>query len=270
MLVAYDGGPFRGFAYQAGQPSVAGRLMTALGRMTGAEVALTCAGRTDAGVHAAGQVVHADVPETFLETYSDRERMLRSLNRQVGPEVAVLDVRRAEEGFDARRSAVARRYRYLVLRTPWPDPLVRHLTWQVPGELDVPAMRIAADAVLGEHDFSAFCRRPPGGGSTVRRVTDTMVQVDDDGRLLRFEIEANAFCHQMVRSIMGALVSVGEGRATAAGMIELLRARDRSRGARLAPPEGLCLELVRYPPDLLAGGVWAAPRLPDACRAPIL
>jgi tRNA pseudouridine38-40 synthase len=261
LLVAYDGGPFRGFAYQAGQPSVAGRLMTALGRMTGSDVTLTCAGRTDAGVHAAGQVVHADVPETFLETYSDFERMLRSLNRQVGPEVAVLDVRRAEAGFDARRSALARRYRYLVLCTPRPDPLLRHLTWHVPGDLDVPAIRIAADALLGEHDFSAFCRRPPGGGSTVRRVTDTVVRLDDDDRFLRFEIEANAFCHQMVRSMVGALVSVGDGRMTAAGVLELLRAGDRSRGARLAPPEGLCLELVRYPPDLIAGGVWQPPRV---------
>jgi tRNA pseudouridine38-40 synthase len=139
--------------------------------------------------------------------------------------------------------------------------LLRHLTWHVPGDLDVPAIRIAADALLGEHDFSAFCRRPPGGGSTVRRVTDTVVRLDDDDRFLRFEIEANAFCHQMVRSMVGALVSVGDGRMTAAGVLELLRAGDRSRGARLAPPEGLCLELVRYPPDLIAGGVWQPPRV---------
>ena len=256
LLLAYDGGPFRGFAHQEGQPSVAGRLMDALGRMAGHDVTLTCAGRTDAGVHAAGQVVHADVAESFLETYSDRERMLRSLNRQIGPEIAVLDVRRAEAGFDARRSALARRYPYLLLRTPWPDPLLRHLTWHVPGALDLAAMRIAADALLGEHDFSAFCRRPPGGGSSVRRVTDTAVRTDADDRLLRFEIEANAFCHQMVRSIVGVLVSVGEGRMTAAGVLALLRAGDRSGGARLAPPEGLCLELVRYPPELIPGGVW--------------
>ncbi len=262
LLVAYDGGAFRGFAYQPEQPTVAGRLMEALERVVGHPVTLTCAGRTDAGVHAAGQVVHVDVDESRLGLLEDAGRVARSLTHQVGPEVAVLDVRVAEAGFDARRSALARRYRYLVLTTPGPDPLLRHLTWHVPGELDLPAMRLAADVLLGEHDFSAFCRRAPDGGSSVRRVTESVIGHDTDERLLRYEIEANAFCHQMVRSIVGALVSVGEGRLTAAGVLELLRAGDRSRGSRLAPPEGLCLELVRYPPELVEGGVWMAPGRP--------
>jgi len=259
LLVAYDGGPFHGFAYQPGQATVAGRLSEALERLAGHAVTLTCAGRTDAGVHAAGQVVHADVSEAFFDAHSEPGRLVRSLTHQVAPEVAVLDVQRAEAGFDARRSALSRRYRYVLLRTPGADPLLRHCSWHVPGELDVAAMRLAADTLLGEHDFSAFCRRPPVGGSTVRRVMETSLATDSTERLLLFEIEANAFCHQMVRSIVGALVSVGQGRLTAAGVLEILRSSDRSRGSRLAPPGGLCLMSVRYPTELVRGGIWRPP-----------
>jgi tRNA pseudouridine38-40 synthase len=258
LLVAYDGGAFHGFAVQPGQATVAGRLSEALGRLAGHDVTLTCAGRTDTGVHAAGQVVHADVGEAFFD-HHDESAAVRSLTHQVGPEVAVLDLKRAEPGFDARRSALSRRYRYVLLRTPAADPLLRHTSWHVPGELDVAAMRLAADTLLGEHDFAAFCRRPPAGGSTVRRVMETSLRTDSSGRLLVFEIEANAFCHQMVRSVVGALVSVGEGRLTAADVLGILRAGDRSRGSRLAPPGGLCLESVRYPTELVPGGIWRPP-----------
>jgi tRNA pseudouridine38-40 synthase len=259
LLVAYDGAPFHGFAFQPGQPTVAGRLVEALERVAGHAITLTCAGRTDSGVHAAGQVVHADVNETFFRANPDRERLIGSLTHQVGPEIAVLDVERAADGFDARRSALSRRYRYLLLRSARPDPLLRHMTWHVPAPLDVPAMRLAADTLLGERDFSAFCRRPPDGGSMTRRVTEAAFLPDTASGLLRFEIEANAFCHQMVRSIVGALVSVGEGRLTAADILGMLLSGDRSRGSRLAPPGGLCLETVRYPTYLVAGGVWLAP-----------
>ncbi|HXY45971.1 MAG TPA: tRNA pseudouridine(38-40) synthase TruA [Acidimicrobiales bacterium] len=258
LLVAYDGGPFHGFASQPGQATVGGRLSEALGRLAGHEVTLTCAGRTDAGVHAAGQVVHADVAEAIFDRH-DEPGLVRSLTHQVGPEVAVLDLKRAEPGFDARRSALSRRYRYVLLRSPAADPLLRHLSWHVPGELDVAAMRMAADTLLGEHDFAAFCRRPPEGGSTVRRVSEAAWLSDSDRRLWRFEIEANAFCHQMVRSVVGALVSVGEGRLTPAGVLEILRSGERSRGSRLAPPGGLCLEYVRYPIELVPGGIWSPP-----------
>jgi len=263
LLVAYDGGSFHGFAFQPRQPTVAGRLAEAIGRLAGHEVTLVCAGRTDSGVHAAGQVVHADVDESFWGTDGDAGRLARSLSHQVGPEVAVLDVRRAPEGFDARHAALARRYRYLVLRSPAPDPLLRHMTWHVPGELDVAAMRIGADALLGEHDFSAFCRRSAGGGTMVRRVTGTSVRMDASTGLLAVEIEANAFCHQMVRSVVGALVSVGEGRLSAASILEILRSGDRSRGSRLAPPCGLCLMAVRYPDEMMPGGVWHPPAVAE-------
>jgi tRNA pseudouridine38-40 synthase len=285
LLVAYDGGSFNGFASQPGQRTVAGKLVVAFERLAGHPVSVTCAGRTDTGVHAAGQVVHADVSEAFFEAHPDRGRLVRSLTKQVGPEIAVLDVERAAAGFDARRSALSRRYRYLVLRRFAADPLLRQTTWHVPGGLDVAAMRLAVDTLLGQHDFSAFCRRPPNGGSMVRRVTLATVRpvlpesgppVPDLPRpdllrpdllrpdllrpdLLRIEIEANAFCHQMVRSIVGAVVSVGEGRLNAAGLLEMLRSGERSGRARLAPPGGLCLEAVRYPSNLVPGGVWLPP-----------
>jgi tRNA pseudouridine38-40 synthase len=275
LLVVYDGTSFHGFAHQPGQTTIAGRLKEALARVAGHDVTLTCAGRTDTGVHAAGQVIHADVVETFFQAQPDRERLIRSLTHQVGPEIAVLDVERAVDGFDARRSALSRRYRYRLLCSAAPDPLLRHETWHVPRPLDVAAMRLAVDTLLGEHDFSAFCRRPPDGGSLVRRVSEATLRAEGSDRgahagarpalnasspeVLRFEIEAKAFCHQMVRSIVGAIVSVGEGKLTAAGVLEMLRAGDRSGGCRLAPPGGLCLESVRYPTEMVPGGVWRPP-----------
>ncbi len=264
LLVAYDGTLFHGFAAQR-QPeveTVAGALARALGRVVGGEVALTCAGRTDKGVHASGQVVHADLPAEAVEGLVARSGgpelvgLARSLTAQCGPGIVVARALVAPPGFDARHSACARRYRYDLLRSAAPDPLARLTTWHVPGELDLAAMRIATDGLLGEHDFSAFCRRPPGAeGPLTRRVVDASWSPREDGRLLSFEIEANAFCHQMVRSIVGNLVEVGQGRRTAADVVALLRSRSRAGSAAPAPPGGLRLVLVRYPEELVEGGV---------------
>ncbi len=261
LLVAYDGTDFHGFAAQRGIDTVGGRLSGALARVARQPVVITCAGRTDSGVHAAGQVVHAEVPQGLAE--SDLSKLVRSLNRQLGPRIAVLDAQLSPEGFDARRSAISRRYRYLLCCSPVPDPLLARTTWHVGAGLDLAAMRIAADSLLGEHDFSAFCRRPSSLGgvehSLVRNVTQVQWTTGADRRLLAFEIEANAFCHQMVRSVVGALVSVGEGRLTAAQVFEILGSRDRQRGSRLAPPGGLCLVTVSYPEEFVPGGVWRPP-----------
>lgn len=266
LLVAYDGSSFHGFAAQRGQRTVGGALAATLGQMAGHEVALTCAGRTDSGVHALGQVVHADLDAAVVSRWAGGdpqpgarlERLSRSLCRQLGGALAVLDARIAPLGFDARHSALARRYRYHLLVTPWPDPLVRHTSWHVAAPLDLAAMRIGADALLGEHDFAAFCRRAPGDvGPINRRVLSVgWGLVPGDDRLLSFEIEANAFCHRMVRSIVGTLVAVGDGRLHAGELLEILRSADRARGSRLAPASGLCLVAVRYPPGLVPTGVW--------------
>jgi len=267
LLVAYDGTAFHGFAAQPGQSTVGGSLAATLSSMSGHEVTITCAGRTDTGVHALGQVVHAEICEETLAKWAGRElragmlldRLGPSLSHQLGGAISVIEARVAPEGFDARHSATARRYRYDLLRTDWADPLLRHSSWHVPGELDLAAMRIAADALLGEHDFSAFCRQHNGeSGPILRRVLSAdWAPAPGDSRRLVFCIEANAFCHQMVRSVVGTLVAAGQGRIRAGELLSILRDRDRSRSAQPAPPLGLCLVAVRYPGALVPGGTWA-------------
>jgi tRNA pseudouridine38-40 synthase len=266
LLVAYDGGSFHGFAAQPGQRTVGGTLGAILSSMAGHEVSLTCAGRTDSGVHAHRQVVHADVDEAVVAKWAGNEpeagmvleRLPRALCRQLGSPAAVLEARVAPDGFDARHSATARRYRYDLLRTAWPDPLLGHVSWHVPEELDLSAMRIGADALLGEHDFAAFCRRPPGEPVPInRRVQSTSwAPATGDARIWSFRIEANAFCHQMVRTIVGTLVAVGQGRVQAGELLAILRSADRSRSSQPAPPRGLCLVGVSYPATLVPGGSW--------------
>jgi tRNA pseudouridine38-40 synthase len=268
LLIAYDGAAFRGFAVQPEVPTVAGALRQALERTArlSEPPALTCAGRTDAGVHARGQVVHVDLPPI---TY-DGPRLARALNRQLAPAVVV---RRAEEvgdDFDARRSATARTYRYLVWNAPEPDPLLARIAWHVRDPLDLVAMRTASDVLLGRHDFRSFCRRRPGtdaGEPVLRTVLRARWRVDDGpeaadaegaagcagderpaARLLRFEISAGSFCHQMVRSLVASLVQVGRGKETSAGLLERLRAASRHMMPDPAPAEGLCLVSVDYGP----------------------
>ncbi len=266
LLVAYDGSSFHGFAAQHGQRTVGGLLAATLGSMAGHEVSITCAGRTDSGVHASAQVVHADLDERIVAKWAARdpepgmvlERLPKSLSRQLGPAVAVIEARVAPEGFDARHSAVSRSYRYSLLRTPWPDPLLHHCSWHVPGGLDLAAMRIGADALLGEHDFSAFCRLREGASAPItRRVLSAGWSPDPcDDRVWVFQIEANAFCHQMVRSIVGTLVAVGQGRTSAGELLAIIRSGDRSRAGQPAPSRGLRLVGVGYPSRLVPGGTW--------------
>ena len=275
LKVAYDGSGFRGFAAQDGQRTVAGVLAEALGRVTRTTVTLTCAGRTDAGVHAAGQVVHFDVPADAAHGL-DPEAVVRSCNSQLAPAVVVRELEPAPEGFDARRTATARCYRYLVVSAPVPDPLLAGVAWHVADPLDLRSMKAAADALVGEHDFRAFCRRVPGtdpGDPIPRRVIDARwgevgssagpdragrpgdgrgrsvpspALAPTVGRLLAFEIEANAFCHQMVRSLVGTLVDVGRGRKRPSDLVWILRSADRRQASQPAPPHGLTLAAVRY------------------------
>jgi tRNA pseudouridine38-40 synthase len=252
LVVAYDGAGFRGFAAQPGQRTVAGELGRALATALRQPVELTCAGRTDAGVHATGQVVHLDVVGDF-----DVVSLVRATNAMVGPEVVVRSATAAPPGFDARRSARSRHYRYLVLEAAVPDPLLAPIAWHVRDRLDLRAMEAGADALLGEHDFRAFCRRPPGSSPSDairRRVLDASWRVvqwpggglDGGDRLLRFDVAAQSFCHQMVRSIVGTLADVGRGRRRASDVTWMLTGGDRSRGITLAPPHGLCLLGVDY------------------------
>jgi tRNA pseudouridine38-40 synthase len=261
LLIAYDGAAFRGFAVQPQVPTVAGALRQAIERTArlSEPPAITCAGRTDAGVHARGQVVHVDLPAIPY----DGVRLARALNRQLAPEVVVRRAEVVDDAFDARRSATGRAYRYLVWNAPAPDPLLASLSWHVRDRLDLRSMQTASDVLLGTHDFRSFCRRPVGSDATqplVRRVTTARWSVDQgpeardaDGggdvtRLLRFDISARSFCHQMVRSLVGSLVEVGRGKENAAGLMERLRAVSRHQMPDPAPAYGLCLVSVAYGP----------------------
>ena len=246
LTVAYDGSGFHGFAANDGVRTVGGTLAEALGRVLrlGGPIELACAGRTDRGVHAHGQVVSFDAPAG-----TDLDALARSINHLCGPAIAVREPQVVAPDFDARHSALARRYRYLVLNRPDPDPFLARSAWHIEPPLDVAAMTLACDPFIGEHDFSAFCRRPKRSDgvevSLQRRVVEAAWHVEPDG-LLRFEIEASAFCHQMVRSVVGTMVDVGRGRRRAGDVRGVLASRDRGKAGDLAPPHGLSLWLVRY------------------------
>ena len=237
--LAYDGTDFHGWARQRGVRTVEGVLTEALGRLLGTEPKLSVAGRTDAGVHAEGQVASFAAPDGF-----DAERARRALNRMLGPEISVRRARSVADGFDARHSATAREYRYLIDTSDTPDPFTARFVWQRPGALAIGAMREAARPLLGEHDFAAYCRAPDPPASTVRELR--RLSVWSAGTRVRIRAEAGGFLHQMVRSIVGTLVAVGDGRTDAASVPEILASGDRSRAGAIAPPHGLCLVRIRY------------------------
>lgn len=237
--LAYDGSGFRGYAYQEGLRTVQGELERALLTATGAPVETAVAGRTDAGVHARGQVVSAQV-----EGEVDTGRLLRSLNGILGPEIAVMSVSLIEDDFNARFSALWRRYRYTISTGVASDPLRRGFEWHVGPGLDRVAMTSVATAFVGDHDFSAFCRSAPGR-SNRRQVEDARWEEEEEERL-HFWIQANAFCHQMVRSLVGLCYDVGRGFTEASAVPGIIESRDRSRVATVAPPHGLILWEVGY------------------------
>lgn len=246
LLVAYDGGAFSGFARNLAVTTVAGELEAHLSRVLKHDVVVTGAGRTDKGVHAWGQVV------TF-DTFADRvapERLQRSINSVCGPAIVVRAIDLVDDTFDARFSARWRRYRYTILNSATPNPFLARYSWHLSDELSLDAMNQAGSALLGSHDFSSFCRRPPDyhdgtPASLVREVTGLTWSRRED-EVVRLEITARAFCHQMVRSIVGTLVGVGRGRIGPDTVPAILDARDRAAAGDLAPPHGLCLYEVGY------------------------
>lgn len=248
FVLAYDGAPFHGFAESTDVPTVLGSLRAAIERVVRIPVDLVGAGRTDAGVHAWGQVVSGDLPAD-----TDLDGLQRRINRMCGPAVVVRSAEWAAADFHARFSATWRHYRYHVLPSPDAVPALAATTWHVSAPLHLWAMQAACDPIIGEHDFSSFCRAPkvPEGAPPVslrRRVLwADWTQIESDyGPLLRFEIRANAFCHQMVRSIVGTMVDIGVGRLRAGDMMPILHRRDRQAAGRVAPPHGLTLWHVGF------------------------
>jgi tRNA pseudouridine38-40 synthase len=250
LVVGYDGTAFHGFAMQREVRTVGGTLAGALEKTLRAPIEdlnLGCAGRTDAGVHAWGQVVSIDAPRD-----ADPVSLRRALNRMLGPEIVVRSIDWTAADFDARRSARWRTYRYTIVNAPIPDPFLARYAWWVPERLDLTMLRLAADPFVGEHDFAAFCRKGPEGSSTTRRVHAshwTETTVGDRTDALVYEITANAFCWQMVRAIVGTIVEAGAGRRRPGDLMRVLRSTDRSHAGQLAPPQGLCLWAVGYDPD---------------------
>ncbi|HEX9041914.1 MAG TPA: tRNA pseudouridine(38-40) synthase TruA [Trebonia sp.] len=245
--LSYDGTEFSGWAAQPTRRTVEGVLSGTLGHVLRLPepVRLTVAGRTDSGVHARGQVAHADVPADAWATHADAA--LRRLSRALPPDIRVRSIERAPEGFDARFAALWRRYAYRICDNPASaDPLRRRDTLWHPRPLDLAAMNDAAALLLGEHDFAAFCRKREGA-TTIRALRRLDWERDAQGVAVGCVV-ADAFCHNMVRSLVGALLPVGEGTRPPSWPATLLSAAVRDPAVRVVPPHALSLEEVRYPP----------------------
>jgi tRNA pseudouridine38-40 synthase len=250
LTVAYDGTAYHGFAENDGVRTVMGELREAVEKVVRHSVDLVGAGRTDAGVHGWGQVVSCDLPEE-----TDLATLVRRINRMCGPAVVARAAVWAESAdFSARFNAKWRHYRYEIWNAPEPNPFLAPTSWHVFNPLSLPTLRLACDPLIGEHDFSSFCRRPrqmpdqpePSMTRNVMVARWSEVPTDYGCGLLRFEIRANAFCHQMVRAIVGTMVDAGAGRLQAGEIRGILLAKDRQFAGQVAPAHGLCLWEVGY------------------------
>jgi len=245
--LAYDGTDFRGWAAQPGLRTVQGELTTALAtvlRVPVDEVQVVCAGRTDAGVHARGQVAHVDLDGVGED---DLERLTRRLNGVLATDARVRRVAAAPEGFDARFSALWRRYAYRIADDPSVvDPLNRGEVVVWPRRLDLDAMNAAAAPLVGLHDFAAFCKKRPGA-TTIRTLLELWWLRDEAGIAVG-HVKADAFCHSMVRALVGCLVAVGEGRRPPEWAGHVLTAQQRDPSVVVLHAHGLTLEEVAYPP----------------------
>jgi tRNA pseudouridine38-40 synthase len=252
--LAYDGTDFHGWATQPSLRTVQGTVEAALAQILRVgSVSVTCAGRTDTGVHARGQVVHLDVDGDVLVAAAGRstapptESLLRRLNGILPDDIRILRSVEAPEGFDARFSALWRRYAYRIADSPpLLDPLKRRSVLAWPRHLDIDAMNEAAALLAGEHDFAAFCRRREGA-TTIRTLLE-LAWSRDEGGLAVARVRADAFCHNMVRSLVGCMIAVGEGRQRPDWAGDVLRRGVRDAGVTVVHPHGLTLEEVAYPP----------------------
>lgn len=251
----YDGARFAGWQQQPGLLTIQDQVQRALAAVADHPVEATCAGRTDAAVHAYGQVAHFD---------TTAQRPMRGwvlgANTRLPPEISLLWAVEADARFHARHSALARSYRYCILLRPTRPALLRERAWWLRTPLDVDAMNAAARQLVGEHDFAAF-RAAECQAKTSRRRIDA-IQVAVDGPLVTVEVMANAFLHHMVRNIVGSLVPIGTGEQKPAWLAEVLASRDRARAGITAPAHGLYLTRVHYPgalgiPEFVPLNPWA-------------
>ena len=247
LVLEYDGRRYGGSQYQKNAPSIQGELEAALNKLTGENLRTAFAGRTDAGVHARGQVA------SFVTgSRHAREAFIRGLNHWLPADIAVQRAVEVPLDFDVRRRARSREYRYLVLNSGVPSPLLQAYTWYVKERLDVEAMREAALLLVGRHDFASFAGPVAGSSERTLRRCD----VKGEGRLLAVYMEADAFLPHQVRRTVGALVGVGRGRQSAADLAALLREPRPAAVGPAAPPQGLCLMKVNYPGQDLSPPEW--------------
>jgi tRNA pseudouridine38-40 synthase len=239
LTLEYDGTDYVGWQRQLNGISVQEVLERALGELFGADVSTFAAGRTDAGVHALGQVVAFDAPRTLPPT-----AYLRGLSALLPGDISVVEATEVDADFDPRRDATGKRYRYLIANRPVRSPLRRRTHWQLFAPLDVKAMEEAARPLLGTHDFSAFRAANCEAKTATRTLRE--VTLASRGDVVQFELEGKAFLKHMVRNIVGTLVEVGRGRQSVPWVEEVLASRDRTRAGPTAPPEGLVLVEVQY------------------------
>lgn len=249
-VLSYDGTDCAGFQLQPGRRTVQGLLQEGLHQLTGEPVTVAGAGRTDAGVHAAGQVVHFD------SRWSDSlAALLRAWNAVLPRDLAIVSLDAAPPGFHARYSAIARTYTYTLLCRETRDPLLRRYSLQVAKPLNRAAMREAAACLIGTHDFGAFGRPMTPEGSTVRQLW--RCQLEEDGDLLRLTVAGNAFLRHQVRRMVGVLIDVGRGRNRPADLAQALAGSANAVTPRRVPPQGLVLVAVGYPADdEIAAAAW--------------
>lgn len=237
--IEYDGTDFLGFQIQARGRTIQGEIEKTLQQVTQSAVRIEGAGRTDTGVHATGQVIAFNVK--WRHSLTD---LHRALNANLPDDIVISDLKTVDSTFHPRFSAVSRSYRYTVLNQLWPDVLQRRYAYHVKMPLDLGALNEASRLLIGPHDFASF-GRPPQGENTVRQVSQA--EWIANGKLLNFEITANAFLYRMVRTIVGTLIQVGLGQLAAREIKNILDARDLTRSAPPAPAHGLCLVRVAYP-----------------------
>ncbi len=242
LTLSYDGTAFAGWQVQPNQRTVQETLEQAIVKITGQAIRATASGRTDAGVHALGQVVSIAV-----ETQLSAEVFCRALNANTPEDVAVLSVEEALTGFHAIRDAVSKRYRYVILDGPLPDVFLRQYAWHIPSGLDVDAMNRSTKSLIGKHDFSSFEASGSPRADSVRTVSDLTVERDAEchSRVV-VEIAADGFLYNMVRNIVGTLVEVGRGTQPVAWPHQVLAGKDRKLAGMTAPAHGLFLVSVDY------------------------
>jgi tRNA pseudouridine38-40 synthase len=239
MVLEYDGADYHGWQVQPERATVQGALEGALATILGERVRVEAAGRTDAGVHARGQVAAFST-----ERAVDCARLQRGVNALCGPGIVAREMGPVAEDFDPRRDARGRRYEYRIRNAPWPCPFTWRHAWHVHRPLDTSAMERAAASLVGEHDFSSFRAADCDAENPVRRVFESTWEAAGDDIVYR--VAATAFLRHMVRNVVGTLVEVGTGERALDDFLALLPARDRTRAGATAPPHGLCLVRVEY------------------------